>query len=151
MLTLKRALKNIPSLCLNSFPIVPEFTHLCKAIIHLKQSPSLLIHVGGSFDSASLLITLFFICLIPVISMSKQTHSQSFLRQPLDPFFCLVLIFQDLSYLCIIWLLRVLVVASVQFSHSVMCNCLLPHGPQHARPPCPSPTPGVYTNSCPLS
>ena len=38
----------------------------------------------------------------------------------------------------------------VQFSHSVMSNSLRPHEPQHARPPCPSPTPGVYPNSCPL-
>ena len=40
---------------------------------------------------------------------------------------------------------------SVQFSHSVMSDSLQPHGLQHARPPCPSPTPGVYSNSCPLS
>ena len=40
---------------------------------------------------------------------------------------------------------------SVQFSHSVVSDSLQPHGPQHARPPCPSPTPGVYSNSCPLS
>ena len=39
----------------------------------------------------------------------------------------------------------------VQFSRSVMSNSLRPHGPQHARPPCPSPTPRVYSNSCPLS
>ena len=39
----------------------------------------------------------------------------------------------------------------VQFSCSVMSNSLWPHGLQHARPPCPSPTPGVYSNSCPLS
>ena len=32
-----------------------------------------------------------------------------------------------------------------------MSNSLRPHGLQHARPPCPSPTPGVYSNSCPLS
>ena len=32
---------------------------------------------------------------------------------------------------------------SVQFSRSVMSNSLRPHGLQHARPPCPSPTPGV--------
>ena len=41
--------------------------------------------------------------------------------------------------------------SSVQFSHSVMSNSLRPHGPEHARPPCPSPIPGVYPNSCPLS
>ena len=32
-----------------------------------------------------------------------------------------------------------------------MSNSLRPHGSQHARPPCPSPTPGVYSNSCPLT
>ena len=40
---------------------------------------------------------------------------------------------------------------SVQFSRSVVSNSLWPHGQQHARPPCPSPDPGVYPNSCPLS
>ena len=40
---------------------------------------------------------------------------------------------------------------SVQFSYSVVSDSLRPHEPQHARPPCPSPTPGVYSNSCPLS
>ena len=38
--------------------------------------------------------------------------------------------------------------SSVQFSCSVMSNSLRPHGLQHNRPPCPSPTPGVYSNSC---
>ena len=45
----------------------------------------------------------------------------------------------------------VLCIASVQFSHSVVFNSLWPCGPYHARPPCPSPTPGVYSNSSPLS
>ena len=40
---------------------------------------------------------------------------------------------------------------SVQFSHSVVSDSLWPHELQHARPPCPSPTPGVYSNSCPSS
>ena len=40
---------------------------------------------------------------------------------------------------------------SVQFSHSVMSNSLRPHGLQHTRLPCPSPTPGVCSNSCPSS
>ena len=40
---------------------------------------------------------------------------------------------------------------SVQFSHSVVSNSLQLHGQQHTRPPCPSPTPWVYSNSCPLS
>ena len=42
-------------------------------------------------------------------------------------------------------------ISSVQFSHSVMSDSLRPHEPQHARPPCPSPIPGVYPNSCPSS
>ena len=41
--------------------------------------------------------------------------------------------------------------SSVQFSHSVMSDSLRPHESQHARPPCPSPTPGVYPDLCPLS
>ena len=40
---------------------------------------------------------------------------------------------------------------SVQFSHSVVSNSLRLHELQHARPPCPSPAPGVYPNSCPSS
>ena len=40
---------------------------------------------------------------------------------------------------------------SVQFSRSVVSSSLRPHGPQHAKLPCPSPTPGVYPNSWPLS
>ena len=41
--------------------------------------------------------------------------------------------------------------SSVQFSRSVMSDSLWPHGLQQARSPCPSPTPGVYSESCPLS
>ena len=40
---------------------------------------------------------------------------------------------------------------SVQFSRSVVSVSLRPHGLQHPEPPCPSPTPKVYSNSCPLS
>ena len=40
---------------------------------------------------------------------------------------------------------------SVQFSHSVVSDSLRPHGLQHARLPCPSLTPGAYSNSCPPS
>ena len=40
---------------------------------------------------------------------------------------------------------------SVQFSHSVMFDSLWPPEPKHARPPCPSRTPGVHPNPCPLS
>ena len=44
-----------------------------------------------------------------------------------------------------------LILPSVQFSRSVVSDSLWPHESQHARPPCPSPTPGVHSNSCPSS
>ena len=43
------------------------------------------------------------------------------------------------------------VFSSVQFSCSVVSDSLRPREPQHARPPCPSPTPVVYPTPCPLS
>ena len=49
------------------------------------------------------------------------------------------------------WTLRLLpCLQSVQFSCSVMSGSLRPHGLQHARPPCPLPTPGAYASPCPL-
>ena len=48
-----------------------------------------------------------------------------------------------LTYLCLF--------SSVQFSRSIVSDSLWHHEPQHTRPPCPLPTPGVYSNSCPLS
>ena len=44
-----------------------------------------------------------------------------------------------------------MIYSSVQFSLSVVSDPLQPHELQHARPPCPSPTPGVHPNSCPSS
>ena len=83
------------------------------------------------------------------------------------------MLFQDLGFLgyfcknsCISWLLPYLsrtipqrylkrlyprLKSSVQFSRSVVSDSLQPHKPQDTRPPCPSPTPGVHPNPCPLS
>ena len=47
--------------------------------------------------------------------------------------------------------LAVKMFSSIQFSRPVMSDSLRPHELQHARPPCPSPTPGVHANSCPSS
>ena len=47
--------------------------------------------------------------------------------------------------LCDVWYVL------LSFSCSVVSNSLQPHGLQHTRPPCPFPTPRVYSNSCPLS
>ena len=41
--------------------------------------------------------------------------------------------------------------SSAKFSHSVVSDSLWPHESQHTRPPCPPPTPGVHSDSCPLS
>ena len=49
------------------------------------------------------------------------------------------------------WLYPDLCASSVQFSRSVVSDSLRPHGRQHARLPCPAPTPRAYSNSCPLS
>ena len=43
------------------------------------------------------------------------------------------------------------ILSSVQFSHSVVSNSLRPHVSHHARPPCPSPSPGVHADSHPSS
>ena len=53
--------------------------------------------------------------------------------------------------LCMLVTQSCLTTPSVQFSHSVVSDSLRPHELQHARPPCPSPTPRVYSNPCPLS
>ena len=53
--------------------------------------------------------------------------------------------------LLLLILLPYMAISSVQFSRSVVSDSLRPHESQHTRPPCPSPTPGVYPNSCPLS
>ena len=64
---------------------------------------------------------------------------------------------QVTSYICVCVCMYVYICVcvflymSVQFSLSVMSDSLRPHELQHARPPCPSPTFGVYLNSCPLS
>ena len=56
-------------------------------------------------------------------------------------------IFHIYAHFCYCWL----IIHSVQFSRSVMSDSLRPHEAQHARPPCPSPTPGVHPNPRPLS
>ena len=54
-----------------------------------------------------------------------------------------------ISYSILKRLIASLSFSSVQFSHSVVSNSLWPHESQHARPPCPSPSPEIHSNSCP--
>ena len=52
---------------------------------------------------------------------------------------------------CLKWQIYICYISSVQFSHSVMSDSLQLHELQHTGPPCPSPTPGVHPNPCPMS
>ena len=61
------------------------------------------------------------------------------------------LIVSKITWLTIIFSKLGVQFSSVQFSCSIMSNSFQPHESQHARPPCPSPNPGVYSNSCPSS
>ena len=49
------------------------------------------------------------------------------------------------------WFLHTILTCSFQFSRSVVSDSLRPHESHHSRPPCPSPSPGVHSNSCPSS
>ena len=58
-----------------------------------------------------------------------------------------LLILRCLSFCWLFPLLHRIFFSSVQFSHSLMSDSLRPHESQHTRPSCPSPTPGVHSNS----
>ena len=89
--------------------------------------------------------TILYIYFLPLNStkfLVTFPHSSSILKS-------ILLFAANKIHSIILW--RTSQFSSVQFSCSVVSNSLWPHRPQHARPPCPSPTPGVYSNSCPLS
>ena len=73
-----------------------------------------------------------------------------FLTQGSNP--CLLnLLHWQVGSLLLVWPRKPLIPHFIQFSRSVMSNFLRPHELQHTRPPCPSPTPRAYANSCSLS
>ena len=85
------------------------------------------------------------------INICSPGQSDSQAKSFLYPVFRTILVF---CLLCtILSLLGALcpLLSSVQFSHSVMSDSLRPHESQHDRSPCPSPSPGVHSNSCPSS
>ena len=63
----------------------------------------------------------------------------------------MILVFWMLSFKPTFLLFSLSFISSVQFSRSVVSDSSQPHESQHARPPCPSPTPGVHKDSCPSS
>ena len=85
-----------------------------------------------------------------------QCHSpkSSTLPLPQSPKDCSIhlCLFCCLAYRVIIAIfLNSIYMCSVQFILSVVSDSLRPHESQHARPPCPSPSPGVHSDSCPSS
>ena len=93
------------------------------------------------------------------LDMIKHTHTQN-LSNLADPFSQLFWILIWSCDLFSFWPMAFGVVLGVpplsspsvsQFSHSVVSDSLRPHESQHFRPPCPSPTPGVHSNSRPSS
>ena len=96
----------------------------------------------------------FLLQCMKVKSESEVTQSCPILSDPMDcmpPGSSIHGIFQArvLEWAAIAF--SIVTFSSVQFSHSVVSNSLRPHESQHARPPCPSPSPGVHSNSRPSS
>ena len=85
--------------------------------------------------SVAAVTALFLQCLWLEIKVCLLTRSKQNKKPPPKLIFIIVAVVVESS-------------SSVQFSHSVMSNSLGPHESQHATPPCPSPTPRVYPNSC---
>ena len=84
-------------------------------------------------------------------SWELRTVGQGFTGCHYAPLYCLLLLIIISLSVCVCVCVCVCKALSVQSSLSVMSDSLWPHGLQHGRPPCPSPTPGAYSNSCPLS
>ena len=89
---------------------------------------------------------------------SSSEYTESFIMNiyicvfPVNPLLYFFLLIVSVSWHFNFAVLKVyLVIYSVQLSRSVVSDSLRPHESQHARPPCPSPTPGVHSNSSPLS
>ena len=80
----------------------------------------------------------------------QQIGSRRELSQP-DKVVSLLPLRKEMRQRCSLSSLPFNVFSSVQFSRSVMSDSLRPHKSQHARPPCPSPTPRVHSDSWPLS
>ena len=131
--------------CQTSTWIKHRYTYLPSLLDHPPTSHSHLTLLGchRALDLSSLhhIANSHWLSLLQITMHMFQCYSLK-LPCPLLPSLC-----PHVCSLC----LHLLQFSSVQFSRSVMSNSLQPHESQHARPPCPSPTPGVYPNSCPSS
>ena len=118
---------------------VPE---KCKTLKEIKSA-------GGGREDAIFLKNIT-IVIITIVNCSSAGWIGSCLLRLL-PFSLCGLSFLHINQDLLPWQNQISPRNKIQFSHSVMSDSLRPHGLQHARPPCPSPTPGVYSNSCPSS
>ena len=90
-------------------------------------------------------------CLFPYLEYLHQYYEQGWKDNTCTPTYRSFLFFLSLCFTHTHMRERERKICEVQFSHSVVSDSLRPHEPQHARPPCPAPTPRVYPNPCPLS
>ena len=82
-------------------------------------------------------------CLLGTLALRVLSHPMKLDKLEAVMLLCVYAkLLQSFPTLCDLW--------TVQFSHSVVPDSLRPHEPQHARPPCASPTPRVHPNPCPL-
>ena len=96
--------------------------------------------------------------ILMIIIFPLQEHGMSFHLFVSSSIYFIILIFSAYKYVVSLgrhipryFIIFVSQFSSVQFSRSVMSNSLRPHESQHARPPCPSSTPGVHSDSRPSS
>ena len=115
------------------------FSHICNC--HFDCIPK-----NASLHLAAFQIQLTILLMQPLLctvwSFSQTSHRVECAISPVSPLVVFLFVFAGAE---------VFSFSSVQFSRSVGSDSLRPHESQHARPPCPSPTPGVYSNSCPSS
>ena len=110
------------------------FRVLISCILHGKQRKSMVLGISWEWNRKNL--------------HRKQVHRVALWDVTLNPY-----VYTHEIYICFYFVSVFLftLFSSVQFSLSVMSDSLWPHELQHARPPCPSPIPGIYSNSCPSS
>ena len=137
-----------PSLAGRLFTIEPPgrlpFWHSCSILSFCSHSTSgtVLTSLTGQTGSRRQRLCLYF--------RSKYRRSAQTIKEKIIEYGIYFPICESTKKACILTFKRI-VFSSVPFSCSVVSDSLRPHGLQHARPPCPSPTPRACSNSCPLS
>ena len=110
-----------------------EVSSLCLVYTLDARGPGSSLHLQLPYLPTDIILTLFLFLNWSIVDLPHCVH-----------FWCTEKWFSfytmDLIY--------IIYISSVQFSHSVISDSLRPHESQHTRPPCPSPTPGVYRNPC---